>query len=84
MSDRMTLPTFNHGSFHGGEFCFVLNSKEAVTTLGDRFQLWVEPYRIFMGNRIYYLARFEEMVLRNDGEFFPLADVLGPPLTLEV
>ena len=43
MSGRMTLPTFNHGSFYGGEFAFVLNSKEAVAALGERFQLWVEP-----------------------------------------
>lgn len=74
---RLTLPTFNGATPHGGDFPLVCDSRAEARRRGG------EPYPILFGNRVKYLAVRRDRAIDIDGEEHPLAELLLAPLTLE-
>lgn len=75
---RLTLPTFNGSTPHGGDYPLVCDGRAEARRRGG------EPFPIFLGNRVRYLAVRGDRAIDIDGAEHPLTELLLAPLTLEV
>lgn len=75
---RLTLPTFNGATPHGGDYPLVCDGRAEARGRGG------EPLPIFLGNRVHYLAMRGDQAIDIAGAAHPLAELLLEPITMEV